>query len=180
VGKDLDNLYKGACGGDVSAENELFSNLLLRFRVIAGKRIWSQEDAEEIVQEALKAISINYKDADLHGSFAAWAYKVLLHKIWHYYATKKRESKFITPMDTLELTSNNWTPDPVLEQEILKCIKKLFKVNPRFAKILVLVYRGYKVEEVCDRFGITKNNYYTILSRARSMIKSCLDKGEFE
>ena len=180
MSNEVEYLYQQACLGDNSAEKELFSNLFLRFQVIARKRIWSKEDAEEIVQEALKAVSIDYRNAKLHGSFAAWAHKVLLHKIWDYYGAKKRQSKYMVSMESLELTSTSWTPDPTLEGEILKCMKKLLSVNPRYARLLILIYKGYSVEHICDLFDISRNNCYTILSRARSMIKSCLDKGELE
>ena len=180
MGNEVENLYKQVCNGDISAENQLFSVLFLRFEAVARKRIWNRDDAEEVVQEALKAVIDNYKDADVQGPFVAWAHKVLLHKIWDYYGVKKRQSKYMTTMDSLDLTSKNWTPDPTLEGEIQKCMRKLLEVNPRYARLMVLVYQGYSAEEICETLGITKGNCYTILSRARSMIKHCLQKGEIE
>lgn len=177
---NIESLHKQALDGDNTAENQLFSYLFLRFQVITRKRIWRNEDAEEVIQEALKEVSGNYKTADLHGPFAAWAYKVLLHKIWDYYRRKKRQSKYMTSMENLELRSSKWVPDPTLEGELQKCMQKLIQANSRYARLLTLIYQGYSVREICDKLDITKGNCYTILSRARSMIKYCLQTGDIE
>ena len=176
----IENLYLQARDGDKSAENRLFSDLFLRFQVIARKRIWNDEDAEEVIQETLKEISRIYHDAELKGPFAAWAHKILLHKIWDYYRRKKQQARYMTSTGDLELQSNHWTPDPTLEGELQKCMQKLIEVNSRYARLLTLIYQGFSVKEICDKLEITKGNCYTILSRARSMIKLCLKTGDIE
>ncbi|MCP4703685.1 MAG: hypothetical protein GY865_03665, partial [candidate division Zixibacteria bacterium] len=49
--------------------------------------------------------------------------------------------------------------------------------NRRHARILNLHFLGYTTEEICSRLEITKTNMYSLLSRARSMLELCLNKG---
>jgi DNA-directed RNA polymerase specialized sigma24 family protein len=46
----------------------------------------------------------------------------------------------------------------------------------RHARILVMKYQGYRTAEICERMSITPNNLYVTLSRARAMLKACLEK----
>ena len=57
-------------------------------------------------------------------------------------------------------------------------VKKIVVVNNRFARILNFHYQGYAVVEVCERLRLTSTNFYSILSRARSMLELCLEKGD--
>jgi DNA-directed RNA polymerase specialized sigma24 family protein len=52
--------------------------------------------------------------------------------------------------------------------------------NKRYARILVLRYQGYSAEEICDEFKITSKNLYMILSRARVLLKRCIETGEID
>jgi len=70
--------------------------------------------------------------------------------------------------------------DPVLELKLLDCLKKVGQKNIKFARTLNLKYQGYSVEEICDRLEISRENLYTILSRARSALELCLEKGGIE
>lgn len=177
---DIESLYQSTVNGDKSAADRLFSELFLRFRIIVRKRIWKEDDAEDVVQEALKDISANYRTAKLQSPFAAWAYKVLLHKVWNYYRDKKMQSKRFVPLDELDIQGEGWVPDPTLEHELKKCLQKLIRVNARYARILVLIYQGFSSGEICRKMEISKANCYAILSRARSMIKLCMQKGDIE
>ncbi len=178
--ESIESLYRDICNGSIEAEDILFKALTVRFTVIARKRIWDRQDAEEIVQDALMAVFANFKEAHIKGPFAAWAHKVLQHKVLNYYRSKSRHDKKFSTTDCLDLVSGKFTPDPMLEAELTKCVKKVVAANPRYGRILVLIFQGYSADEICLRLSITKANCYTALSRARSMIKLCLNKGDIK
>ena len=70
--------------------------------------------------------------------------------------------------------------DPSFKRRLLDCLKKVNQTNTRHARILNLHYQGYTVTDICGKFKITRNNVYIILSRARLMLKVCLEKGDVE
>lgn len=178
----INDLYRRTLDGDKSAENELFEFLTARFRLFARHRIWIQADAEEIVQETLMVILGEYKSLVIDTSFTAWAYKVLDNRILAYIKNRSRDRDRTAKMDDLpEKTAAIENPGANdLKRRLVTCLRKICVANTRYARILNLHYQGYVTDEICTRLGITQTNFYSILSRARSLLDFCLDKGEIE
>lgn len=178
---NLNDLYRKAINAGEKAEEHLFSHLSVRFSVITHLKIGNECDAEELVQEALMTIAREYKSIEFEKSFSAWAYKVLDNKILTYIGSKKRQTtganKFPLPDAGIRNGSN---PDHDLRIRIKACLDKVKAANKRYARILVLRYQGYSAEEICDKFKITSKNLYMILSRARVLLKRCIETGEID
>ena len=68
----INKLHSQLCSGDNTAEERLFSTLSERFKLFARQRVRNEQDAEEIVQDALTTIARRYKEIDFQTSFAAW------------------------------------------------------------------------------------------------------------
>ena len=174
----INSLHNAVVNGDKSAEALLFKTLSARFQLFVQQKVWDALDAEEIVQDALMTVAEKYKGIDFETSFAAWAHKVLTNKMLHYFRTKSgQERRFvgfeesITPALTADL-------NPDLEQRLLKCLRTITVSNNRFARMLNFHYQGFSVQEICKRLELSRTNFYSILSRARSMLEKCLHKGE--
>ena len=173
--RDINSLQARARTGDVRAEEELFQNLTVSFRLFVQHRIRDEEDAKEVVQNALKTIADKYRDTEFETSFAAWARKVLQHKILDYYKTEKvRQGKQRELTDTMGVFAGS-NPESSLKSRLLDCLKKVNRVNPRHARILNLHYQGYSTGEICGKLDIVPNHLYVLLSRARTMLQLCLD-----
>lgn len=174
----INELYNNARNGDKSAEAELFKKLTDRFRVFAHRKIWNKEEAEEIVQNALATVLSEYGTIEVTSSFAAWAHKVLENKFLAYIQARKRRSGKDIPLESAEYSSEKWTPDPTLKMRLLNCLKDVGRANQRYARILNLHHLGFDRIEVCEKLGMTVTQSYVVMSRARALLKECLDKGE--
>ena len=176
----INTLYEEARQGGPEEEKRLFQALTVRFRLFTIQRIRNDQDAEEVVQNALAAIFQEYKSLDIKFSFAAWAYKVLERRILNFLVRQKNYAKRETELQE-ELYLPN-SPDEVdidnIKNRLLECLRKICRSNTRYARIPNMHYQGYKTGEICRKMKITSENYYTILSRARSLLEYCLDKGE--
>lgn len=175
---DITTLQAAARRGNSRAEEELFGLLSARFAYFTHRRIWSRDDAEEVVQEALAVIAKEYKTVEFTESFAAWAYKVLDNRILNFIRSKQREKRNRDQM--AEERSDNFgnAPDLSLKSRLLECLKKVAGANQRYARILNLHYQGFKTNEICDRLSLKPNNCYVVLARARAMLRTCLEEGE--
>ncbi len=173
----INTLHKKACDGDRTAESRLFEILTVRFRVFVYQRVWNEDDAKEVVQDALITISEEYRGIEFKTSFSAWAYKVLQNKISNHIRKKTTRDKVVesVPGDRVDIAS--WVPDPRLEPTLLDCLRKIADTNLRYARILNLRHQGYEVADICRKLQLKPNNFYVILLRARSMLKQCLEKG---
>jgi len=176
----INALYEHSRSGDKTAEKLLFENLAVSFSVFVRHRTQSPDDVHEVVQEALTTIAAKYRDIEFETSFSAWAYKILEHKLLHYYrAEGQRRARFVT-------TANQRNDaayadiDPTLRRRLLDCLKMVSQTRLRHARVLTLHFQGYSIKEICHRLGVTTNNLYVMLSRARTMLKTCLEKGGIE
>ena len=154
---DINSLQVLARGGDKTAEDSLFCELSARFRLFVRQRIGDEQDAKEVVQNALLTIVQEYMGVEFQTSFAAWAYKVLDNRILAYYQTCKRQAARSQSLSdaggNLEMAGAN--PQPELRHRLLSCLDKIMRANRRYARILNLHYQGYKTDEICEMMELT-------------------------
>jgi RNA polymerase sigma-70 factor, ECF subfamily len=174
---DLNALYQDACCEDRMAEKRLFELLAARFEYIVRQKIWNRDDSEEVVQNALTAVAQNYRQVRLEVSFAAWAQRILENKVVDYFRTRKRHQNVFQELSDGDDSGFAADSDHETRQRLLDCLKKVNVANQRHARILVLKYQGYEFDEICRRLHLTRNNAYSVLSRARTMLERCLEKG---
>lgn len=76
-----------------------------------------------------------------------------------------------------ETDLQTFRPDPDLEMNLARCLRRLIQSYPRYARVLNLKYQGYSTEQICEKLRITRDNLYVLHSRARAELKGCLAKG---
>lgn len=171
----MDRLYRAALEGNAKAENDLMSHLAVSFRIFAQRKLWRQEDVEEVVQEALLTVSTKYREIEIESSFAGWCYRILQNKILDH--VKKAGTRARLDREREATCSGGYEPTPSdieLRKRIIECFRKLGIGNRRHARILNLHYQGYSTDEICAKLGVSENNLYVILSRARAALLVCL------
>lgn len=170
---NINALHSDLISEEGASENELFEYLTVSFRLFAQQRIWNEQDSEEIVQDALMTIAKKYREIEFTTSFAAWAYKVLNHKMLDYYKAKRVRVDAHTRIVDEGNPDMSSKPDSALKRQLLKCLRKM---RGRHARVLNLHYQGYSTDEICDKLDLKPGNFYVVLSRARSMLELCLEK----
>jgi len=178
--ENLTLLFESAVLGDKSAETELFDYLGVRFRLFVKRRLWAQDDWEDIVQDALTTVSQKYKEVKPAEKLPGWAYRVLKNKLMNYMQAKSRREAIETRMPQNASFSIGGTPEHGTKRQLLKCLRQIWRVNVRYARILNLHHLGYSTEEVCRKLELRPEVYYSVLSRARGKLKQCLEKGSLE
>lgn len=176
----INSLYELARAGDLAAEKRLFEEMAARFRYFVHPRVRDRMDADEIVQDALATICKEYKALEIESSFNAWAYKVLDNRILGYIQSRRRMVKNIDRLRETMDTRESAGPEHIdqLNLSLLDCLKKIAGANIRYARILNFSYQGYSSEEICGRLNLALSNLYSILSRARSLLRRCLESGD--
>jgi RNA polymerase sigma factor (sigma-70 family) len=175
---NLNVLEKSARNGDRAAEADLFRRLSESFRLFTRLKIRNPQDREEVVQEALATIAQKYRKEQFETSFAAWAYRILEFKVMNYYRSVKNRDKVFAPVSDDDVQEAGRAVDPTLKARLLDCLRKLSKTRLAHARILTLHFQGFSVSEICDRVGISSNNLYVRLSRARKLLANCLENGD--
>ena len=112
--------------------------------------------------------------------FPAWAHTILKNEIVDYYRSVQVRQRREVGEDAGDLANASETTNPDLKMRLKDCLKKVNAVFPRHARVINLKYQGYGTKEICLRMGITPNNLHVILSRARTLLKNCLESGEIK
>lgn len=173
----MDQILERAKAGDKDAENELFAHLLVRFRLIAKRKVW--EAGEELAQEACLTVLKKYRTEDFTVSFEAWALGVLKNIIGNHLREKKRRRDIANSGLVTALARDTCSEEQLhnLRLALLECLKKLDRLYPVYAQILDFGYQGLETAEICRRLKISANNAYVTLNRARAKLKTCLAGG---
>jgi RNA polymerase sigma-70 factor (ECF subfamily) len=174
---DLNALYRGACQGDRVAEQRLMQHLGVSFGLFAQQRIWNEQDAEEVVQDALVTILEKYRSLTIDTSFGGWAYRVLQNKIMDH-VKKKTTRRRLDEEHRQGHENQSEAANDDIRTRLIGCFRKIHRVNRRHARILNLHYQGYATPEICARLRLTESNFYVLLSRARRALAACLGKGD--
>jgi RNA polymerase sigma factor (sigma-70 family) len=172
---NVDELCHRIRTGDKKAREELFAFLSERFLCFARRKISSREDAAEVVQEALAAVAMKMNELPGEANVFGWAHRVLNIQVLRYYRKRYGDDRKLDAFRDSRSHTGAWEPDPAFRRTLQECLARVARQNNRYARVLNLHYQGYSVDEVCQMLGVTRNNYYVILSRARAMLEECLD-----
>jgi len=175
---DLNELYRFARDGGKSEEKEFFSALSEIFRILLFHKVQDRQDAEEIIQDVLAVVAQKYRDIEFTVSFSSWVHAVLKNRVMNYYRFRKTESSRFDRSENARNAEGSHRPNPELERRIVECFRKLHEFNKNHARILNLRYQGYGIKELCKKLNMSANGIYIVLSRARAVLKKCLDDGE--
>jgi RNA polymerase sigma factor (sigma-70 family) len=174
---NINELQKSAFAGNLEAEKQLFQELSARFRYFVKRSIWNEEDGEEAVQDALTVVFSKYKEIVYETSFVAWAHKVLQNVVMNHNSRRARRKSDTDSFDESDQSEFGCNSDPLFEAALLECLQKVGKRSLQFARALNLSYQGYGVAEICSKLELTRSNFYSVLSRARTLLALCLQKG---
>ncbi|MCK4631694.1 MAG: RNA polymerase sigma factor [candidate division Zixibacteria bacterium] len=175
---DVQILLSKAKTGDKTAESDLFSFLHVRFSIVAQRRLGVQ-DAEDLVNDACITVLEKYRELPPETRFEPWAYRVLRNKIGSHLRDESVRKQAVETTGRIEEYEDSVVSsvDPEARMALIRCLRKLNRVYPRYARAVNLVNQGYSTGEICERLKLKRNNLYILLFRCRNWLNSCLANG---
>ena len=169
----MDQLVERARRGEPQAEQQLFSELFVRFRRFAERKA-GPDSAEDVAQEACITVLNKFKSQQLEGDFFGWAHGVLRMILRRHHRTEsvRKKREFRMP-EHFELPARR-PSQPMLRQHLMDCMRQLVRQQKKYARIYNLHQLGYSAKEVCDKMGLNVNTYYVYLGRGRAALEECL------
>jgi RNA polymerase sigma-70 factor (TIGR02943 family) len=159
-----------------------------------------KEDAEDIVQETFLSAFKSKENYKGDASEKTWLMAILKNKICDYYRKPKVAESFSTYLDQTEASFENsffdennygrWSElirenyfskaadSYLISKEFQKYLSIcLEKMPPKLRAIFVSKYlEDEKTENICKEFGITSSNYWVIIFRSKTLLRTCLEK----
>ncbi|MCS3871564.1 RNA polymerase sigma-70 factor (ECF subfamily) [Chryseobacterium ginsenosidimutans] len=176
-----------------------FADFLYAFAI---KRVNSKEEAEDLVQETFFCACKGYEQFKGECSLKTWLTKILKNKIIDYYRKKSSNQKYEVYLSDTEESFENaffdennygrWkenihknyvsenTDSYVLSKEFYHILEFcLQKLPPKLKPVFIAKYiLDEDAEKICKEFNITPSNYWTLLFRSKTLLRSCLEKNE--
>jgi RNA polymerase sigma-70 factor (ECF subfamily) len=163
-------------------------------------RVRDESTAEDLVQETLLSAFQSLKSYKGKSSEKTWLTSILKYKIIDHYRKHKRETKLDEDVGELdkfferkdewnghwnrEFAPKSWnaTPETVLEKSEFRMVLTncLMKLPERTANTFTLnQIDGLSCEEIGDILGVTTNNCWVLLHRARLHLRQCIESNWF-
>lgn len=171
-----------------------YGDFLFRFAFV---RVRDRMVAEDLVQEtflaALKAKTEYQGDSE----FRTWFTGILRHKIADYYRKHAREfqanasdeadpaiDKWFDPKGNWRNPPKDWEVNPAevaQQREFWVVLRGCMEILPDRvgAAFNLRVVEEAECEEVCQALGVTANNLWVLLHRARARLRACLEEKWF-
>lgn len=164
-------LMKKSQNGDGSSYTELLNSLNLFLKNYLRKRIFIENEIDEVTQEILLAVHKSLHTYDPEKSFMSWFLAIAEYKIIDYIRNFKKNSNHVD-LNSISnfLAASNLDSD--LKIDIEKAINSL---SPKERNVLLLIKAdGQSINEVARQLNLSEANVKVIAHRAYLSLKTYL------
>lgn len=169
-----EGLVRQARAGSSSAMDELWRRYQRRLFLFVRRRVATEQDAEDIVQETFIKVMCYLDRFDEYYRFCTWIYTICQQLVISHYRKKKPEHL----SENIPLADGG--PDELAEAESLK--DRLWQQaasslpQKQFAVLWLRYVEEMSVQEVAKALAISGINVRVLLHRARlTLAKSCVE-----
>lgn len=162
-------------------QESLFAELLTRHRSRIFRLVFcmvhTQQDAEDVFQQAALTMWDNFAKFDPQTDFVAWASQIARHKALNFLTSKDHRRKcfseqFIHELATCDDASNDYQQARLTA--LAKCRSKLTATDQQLLKNC---YSGEKtIREVAQSMGRSAGSVYDSLMRIRRALFECIQR----
>ncbi|MFN7729804.1 MAG: RNA polymerase sigma factor [Bdellovibrio sp.] len=157
--------------GEAAAYGELLLELSSFLKNYLRKRIFNQNEIEEVVQEILMAVHKSLHTYQQEKSFMSWLLAIAEYKIVDYIRSFKKHSEHVD-FESIATFVATTSADPDLKIDIERAIDRL---NVREKTVLTLLkIQGQAISEIAKELDLTEANVKVIAHRAYNNLKVAL------
>lgn len=149
-----------------------YSDPLVRF---ACSFVGSASVAEELMEDALADVLIRDRIFKDEAHFKAYLYKAVRHRCLNFL----RFHRNLVPLEDVEgvLCTGDLETDVIKRERDRAVFACLQELPLQYRQVLMLTYfDGFSADEVCAIMSRSKKQVYNLLSRARTSLKTLLEK----
>lgn len=137
----------------------------------------NRDEADDILHEVYLVVMKKSDDFELGTKFLSWVFTISRFTIMD--QVKRRSSRHMVPLgqDVIELLADA-APDQAYGDEYIKALHQCVdSLSPAAKRVIKLRYNeGMKPARVAEDLELTPATVYVSLSKARTLLKKCVNK----
>ena len=162
--------------GDREAHYQLYKLYARSMYNIGYRIVQSEEEAEDVLQEAFISA---FRNLDLYrgdASFGSWLKRIVVNKAIN--ELKKRKTERFTENENFDVAEEVWADDefPFSVQQVKNAIERL---PDGYRSVLSLyLLEGYDHSEIAEILGITESTSKSQFNRSKKKLREILEGGK--
>lgn len=175
---DITDLIEHCIKGDAKSQKELYDLLKGRLMGVCLRYNPSQEEANDVFQEAMIRIFNNIHKAGEVDNVMAWANRVTCNVAIDFY--KKQRARMMVSMDESEAAEFSSDEIGVISQMgVAEILEILHQLSPNHRLVFNLyVIEGYSHKEIAEQLEMAESTSRVLLTRAKKRMIELLKKTE--
>ncbi|MBN1424720.1 sigma-70 family RNA polymerase sigma factor [Candidatus Fermentibacteria bacterium] len=170
-GSSTEEVGTAARAGDGRALEELCRRLRVSFLVIAKRRVWDIDVAEDLTQDALSIVAERITEVSGDAEVVPWCLTVLRNIVGNYYSSRRRLER-LGPLVGGFATRWHGGVDSDAEQARDEIRRMVPRLSSRCRQLVEWVLEGYTAEEMQQFLDLSSRNaLYMRLYRCREELK---------
>ena len=172
----LEALLRRARGGEARPRDEIFAFLGARFLRLAKLRI-GEEDAHDVLQEALMVIDAHLGELESVEGLLAYGHQVLRNKIGNYYRKRDRRKPHHGELDAApepSVTIDEELETADLKRLLARAIERLGETRPLCRTLLDGLCKGRSIRDLSEQVRLRRSQVDDRLFRCRRMLRRVL------
>lgn len=153
--------------------NDVWEQLYKPLRNYIRRRVKSEQDTDDILQEAFIKIHNNIESLKDDNKIHAWIYQITRNAIVDYYRKYEKSLQFVELPENL---TSEIEEDLSLNGEISNCLKPMIDTLPEEYKqaIILTEFGNLTQKELSNRMGLSVPGAKSRVQRARKKLKEIL------
>ena len=169
-------LIKNCINGDRKAQEEIYAQFSSRMYVVSQRYSKSQQEAEDILQEAFIKVFKNIHQYRGEASLGAWIKRIVVNTALN----SQRSKLYMFPMSDVEVLENDTEKEPVLSEFHFKDLLRMIRSLPEGCQIIFNLYaiEGFNHKEIAEKLTISESTSKSQYARAKQLLKKRIDQEE--
>ncbi|MCO6360714.1 RNA polymerase sigma factor [Roseivirga pacifica] len=162
--------------GNLKAQRELYDRYAAKLMPMAMRYAKSQEDAEDILQDALIKIFNSLESFRKEAQFLTWMKRIVINTAINH----NRKKLYQQPMLDIEKTPLHVEKELVISQLHFSELMAMFQKLPVGCRTVFNLYaiEGYAHKEIAEMLEISEGTSKSQFARARTLLKQMIEEAE--
>ena len=155
------------------AFNEIYERYSLKLYVAAFKRLRSEDDAKDIVQDLFISFWMKRQSITINTSLSAYLFTAVKHKVINHIESNLVRGNYLNSLNRALIEYDNSTHDTIVSRDLEQHIDfGIDKLSPKMKMVFELSRReNLSVNEIADRLQLSEQTVKNQISKALKILR---------